>query len=249
LRHWRSVRGFSQLALAVRVETTTRHLSYVENGRSRPGRDLVLRFAEALDLPLRARNDLLAAAGLASEFPASEIASAALAPYRRAVLRLIDSMHPFPAFVVDPMFNLEETNDAGRRLLPGLAPGKRINLVDAFLAPGPSRASIANFSEVAWTWYARFLRATAGLAPAAVKPLRERIQGHLRDVPRPPADASGDPVVCPTFRIGDITVRTIGMTLRFGPSRDVTLEELSVDVLYPRDEQAERFFHDLARRR
>jgi transcriptional regulator with XRE-family HTH domain len=250
------VRGLSQLALAQDVETTTRHLSYVENGRSRPGRDLVLRLAQALDLPLRSRNELLGAAGLAAEFPENEIQGALLAPYRRAVLGVMDSVNPFPAFAVDGAFNLREANRAARLMLAGArdtadpspTEGGQHNLVDAFLAPGPGRAQIANFPEVAWSWHARLLRASAGRASEsqASIALRKRVEGYLRNVPRPPFDGTGDPVICPTFRIGGQLVRTIGMTMRFGPSREVTLDELTVDLLYPRDAEAEAFFHALA---
>lgn len=243
LKHWRTLRGLSQLALAVEVETTTRHLSYLENGRSRPGRELVLRLGEALDLPLRARNDLLTAAGLAPEFPARELVDPALAPYRRAIGDVIDAMRPFPAFVIDASFHLVEANTVARRLLPGAQAGT--NLVDAFLGPGPARTLIQNFAEVAWSWHDRLLRATASLDTADAVALRERVTAYLRDVPRPLRDASGTPVLCPTFGFGGVTVRTIGMTMRFGPSRDVTLEELSVDVLCPRDDEARRFFESL----
>lgn len=256
LRHWRSLRGLSQLALAQDVETTTRHLSYIENGRSRPGRDLVLRLAEALDLPLRSRNELLGAAGLAAAFPENQIEGALLVPYRRAVLGVMDAVNPFPAFAVDAAFNLREANRAARLMLAGArdmsdsnpTEGAPHNLVDAFLAPGPGRAQIANFPEVAWSWHARLLRASAGRpseSQASVE-LRKRVESYLREVPRPPFDGSGDPVICPTFRIGEQLVRTIGMTMRFGPSREVTLEELTVDLLYPRDAEAEAFFHALA---
>jgi transcriptional regulator with XRE-family HTH domain len=247
LRHHRAQRGLSQLALACRVETTTRHLSYLENGRSRPGRDLVLRIAEALDLSLRSRNELLVAAGLATEFSAHTLGSAVLTPYRRAIVGLIAALDPLPAFIVDPLFNLEGTNIAGRRMIPLLPSGERINLVDVFLAPGPGRSQLANFPEVAWSWHTRFSRATASLPESEeLEALRTRIAGYLDGVPRPPVDGSGELVVCPAFRVGDRTIRTIGMTMRFGPSRDVTLEELSVDVLYPRDEDAEHFFRELS---
>jgi transcriptional regulator with XRE-family HTH domain len=242
LKHWRTTRRLSQLALALRVETTTRHLSYLENGRSRPGREWVLRAAEALDLPLRTRNELLVAAGFAPEFPAHDLSSVRLEPYRRAVFQLIEAIRPFPAFVLDPMFDLVEANAAGRRLLPDFAPGARINLIDAFLAPGPARALVQNFEEVAWSLHDRLLRSTALSESPEANALRARVAAYLREVPRPLADAAGDPVMCPTFAIGGVTVRTIGMTMRFGPSRDVTLEELSVDVLYPRDAEATRFF-------
>lgn len=236
----------SQLSLATQVETTTRHLSYVENGRSRPGRDLVLRLAEALDLTLRVRNELLVAAGLPAEFPAHALESVPLAPYLGAISGVIAALNPFPAFVIDRLFNLEQMNDTGRRLLPP-GTGTRPNLLDAFLAPGPARQMLVNFPETAWSLATRFTRATAGMRDnPELDALRQRIDGYLEDVPRPPSDASGELVVCPTFRVGHQLVRTVGMTLRFGPSRDVTLEELSVDVLYPRDDASERFFRDLA---
>jgi transcriptional regulator with XRE-family HTH domain len=248
LRHFRGQRGLSQLALSVRVETTTRHLSYLENGRSRPGRELVLRLAEALDLPLRARNDLLMAAGLPTEFQGHALGSRELEPYRRAIRGVIGALDPFPAFVLDALFNIEDTNAVARRLLPAVAKGKQLNLIDAFLAPGPARAQLENFAEVACSLRTRFARSVAALpATRELSALRKRIDGYISEIPRPLSDPAGELVVCPTFRIGGRRVRTIGMTLRFGPSRDVTLEELSVDVLYPRDSEAELFFRELRR--
>jgi hypothetical protein len=208
-----------------------------------------LRLAESFDLPLRSRNELLVAAGLAAEFPASPLEGNVLAPYRRAITGVIAALEPFPAFVLDPLLNLEETNIAGSRLVPPRpARGAHLNLLDAFLAPGPARDQLDNFAEVAWSLFARFSRATASLPSETpgLEPLRRRVQQYLDGVPRPPPDASGEPVICPTLRLGDRRIRTIGMTMRFGPSRDVTLEELSVDVLYPRDDEAERFFRNLA---
>lgn len=248
LRHFRAQQGLSQLALALRVETTTRHLSYLENGRSRPGRELVLRLADSLALPLRSRNELLLAAGLAAEFPARALGDAPLAPYRRAITGVITALEPFPAFVLDRLLYLEETNGPGGRFVPRAPGGGRVNLLDAFLAPGPARDQIENFAEVAWSLVTRFSRAAASL-PAdtpELERLRRRIQQHLEGVPRPVPDATGELVICPTFRVGERRIRTIGMTMRFGPSRDVTLEELSVDVLYPRDDDADRFFRSLA---
>jgi len=244
LRHFRRQRGLSQLSLAADVETTTRHLSYVENGRSRPGREFVLRLARSLDLPLRARNELLVAAGLPAEFPAHGLESLPLAPYLRAITGVITALDPYPAFVIDPLFNVEQTNQIGRRLLP-TQPGVRVNLLDAFLAPGRAREQLENFPELAWSLEARFSRATAGMRGGELDAVRQRISAYLGDVPRPPSGAGGDLALCPTFRIDGQLVRTVGMTLRFGPSRDVTLEELSVDVLYPRDEAADQFFHGL----
>ncbi|MCB9681336.1 MAG: helix-turn-helix domain-containing protein [Alphaproteobacteria bacterium] len=248
LRHWRHLRGLSQLALALDAETTTRHLSYLENGRSRPGRDLVLRLAEALDLPLRARNDLLVAAGLAAEFPQRPLRSPALGPYRDAIQRILTAVHPFPAFVLDGLLRVHDANDVGRRLLPAPLDDGPVSLVDAWLTPGPGRDQLVNLPDVAWSLHARFLRTIAGQVapPAEATDVAARFAAALRDVPRPLVDASDEPAVCPTFRIGDTVLRTIGMTMRFGPTRDITLEELGVDVLCPRDTATEAFFAALA---
>jgi transcriptional regulator with XRE-family HTH domain len=247
LRHHRRHRSLSQLALALRVETTTRHLSYVENGRSRPGRDLVLRLADALELSLRSRNELLAAAGLPPEFPAHAFSSEVLMPYRRAIEGLVAALDPYPAFVLDPSFRILGANAIGKRFLPS-ADGPAPTFVDAFFAPGPARELLANFAEVAWSFRSRLSRA-AMAAPTnpELTALESRMTRYLAGVPRPSPDASGEPVICPTLRIDGQSIRTIGMTLRFGPSRDVTLEEMQVDVLYPRDEAAERWFRSVSR--
>src|SRR5262249_10461315 len=99
LRHWRGLRGLSRLALANLVGTSPRHLSFIETGRSRPRREMVLRLVDVLDVPLRGRNEWLGAAGLPAEYPQHHFASAALAPYRRAVEHLLGALEPFPGYV------------------------------------------------------------------------------------------------------------------------------------------------------
>jgi transcriptional regulator with XRE-family HTH domain len=245
LRHHRQQRGLSQLALALRVETTTRHLSYVENGRSRPGRAFVLRVADALDLPLRSRNELLVAAGLSAEFPTHPLSSAVLAPYRRAITTLITALEPYPAFVLDSLYRVVDANASARRLVPKQA--DEWSLIDALLGPGPGREMITNFAEVAWSMSARLARASVHAPRSAeMAALEKRLASYLADVPRPVTDATGEPVICPTLRISGRLIRTIGMTMRFGPSREVTLEGLQVDVLYPRDDEGERWFREHA---
>jgi transcriptional regulator with XRE-family HTH domain len=108
LRRWRAMRGLSQLELAAAAGTTPRHVSFVETGRSRPGRDLVLRIAEVLAVPLPERNALLAAAGLAPEFPEHKLGSAQLA----AVDRVLAGHEPFPAWVVRQPFTFLRANTA-----------------------------------------------------------------------------------------------------------------------------------------
>jgi len=122
LRDWRRRRRMSQLDLALEAGLSPRHLSFVETGRARPSRDAVLRLAEALDAPLRARNDLLLAAGLAPAAPEDALDRLGAARALDGVVRLADAHAPFPALVVDGRWTLLHANASASRLLAGVAP-------------------------------------------------------------------------------------------------------------------------------
>ncbi|MEM8736678.1 MAG: helix-turn-helix domain-containing protein, partial [Planctomycetota bacterium] len=161
LKRWRQKRGLSQLDLATSAATTPRHLSFVESGRSRPGKELVLRLARALDLPVRSQNELLLAAGLPAQFTERELTDQQIEPYRMAVQQIIDSHNPYPACVHDALGRVLTCNDAHRRMVPGCESMSPEELVDMFFAPGPLRNSIENWAEVAWAWVDRQQRSIA----------------------------------------------------------------------------------------
>ncbi|GGB94879.1 helix-turn-helix domain-containing protein [Cellulomonas carbonis] len=241
LREWRGHRRLSQLQLATAAATTSRHLSFLETGRSRPTRTMVLRLAAALDLPLRARNDLLMTAGFAPAFPRSDLGTAELAPFRDAIDRLLAQHEPFPAFVVDGRWDVVDANAAARRLLVG---GER-NLV-RLVYGGTWQPLLDNWSA---------------LAPAGVRRLEAELQRHpgdtrLRELlaharaacdgDEAPDEASDELVLCPHFRFGDTVVRTLSVVARFGSARDVTLDELRVELVFPADDDADAFFRSAA---
>ncbi|MDT7581697.1 MAG: hypothetical protein QOK35_2961, partial [Pseudonocardiales bacterium] len=122
LRQWRRRRGLSQLALAVAADVSARHLSFVETGRSRPSRALLLRLGEHLDVPLRDRNALLLAAGLAPAYPERGLADPPMAAVADAVARILAAYEPCPALVVDRHWDLVDANAAVARLTAGCAP-------------------------------------------------------------------------------------------------------------------------------
>jgi transcriptional regulator with XRE-family HTH domain len=245
LRQWRAARGVSQLALAVRVGSTPRHLSFLETGRSRPSRQMVLRLGEALDLPLRERNQLLHAAGLPGAYPEAGVHSVDLAPFRAAVESLLAAHMPYPAMVVDGRWNVVFANDASARLYGGDVVGA--NMVRRFLSdPAAARQAIVNWAEVAWAGLDR-LRHQRDRTPldAQLTELLTLAEAALSGVPRPDM-ASSDLVVCPWFRVGDRIVKTIGMVARFDSPAEVTLDELRIELAYPLDENSERFFREQA---
>jgi transcriptional regulator with XRE-family HTH domain len=241
LRRWRRTRGLSQLALATEASTTARHLSFLETGRSRPSRAMVLRLSEVLGLSLRERNRLLEAAGLAPAYKEAGLDSETLAPFRSAIARLLDAHEPYPAMVIDGRFNVVDANDAAIALFgPDLV---GCNLIRRY-TDDAARAAIANWPDVARAGLAR-VRDRARQAPhddelADLVTLAEAALGHA-----PAGDAPEDDlIVCPEFVAGDRIIRTLGMAARFDSVLEVTLDELRIELMYPADDEAEAFFRE-----
>lgn len=242
LRSWRRAAGVSQLELAHRAATTPRHLSFLESGRSRPSAGMVERLAEALALPLRERNALLAAAGLPPAFAETPLDAEDLAPFRAVVTQLLAGHEPYPAFVVDRHWNVVQANRPAAMLLP---PAGGANLV-RLSYEGPWRGLIANWDELAWPGVRRLEREAAArpgddVLAGLVSIARAAVAGLPETHP-----AGGERVLCPHFRVGDQVIRTASVVAHFGQPLDVTLEELRIELICPADAEAERFFRAAA---
>ena len=243
MKQWRRQRGLSQLDLAGIADISQRHLSFLETGRSRPREDVVHKVAEALQIPLRDRNVLLEAAGLAPAYPEIPLTDEAAAPFYAAIRQMIESHEPYPAYVINRWWELVDANEAGRRFFPQSGDGP-IDLVDAFLRPGPTRDTIENFSVVGWTFLRRLRREVlADSGPdERLQELLERAESYMKDVPVGTETLGSELVACPHFRIGDQVIKTVSMVARFGTAREVTLDELRVELVFPQDEEGETFF-------
>lgn len=247
LREWRGRRGLSQLALAAQAETTPRHVSFIETGRSRPGRELVLRLAEAMDVPIRARNALLEAAGLGRAYAERELDADDVQPFVEAVDLVLRNHEPFPGCAIDGLGCVQRTNVAFERFWPGSKGLTPEQAVDAFFGPGPGREVVENWAELAWRYLDLRRHEANRSGDPRLLALADRAAEHLRDVPRPStADVASAPIVCPRFRFGDTRVRTFSTVMRFEHSNDVTLGELRVELIFPADETAAAFFRQLA---
>jgi transcriptional regulator with XRE-family HTH domain len=154
LRWWRQRRGWSQLELAGRAGISQRHLGFLELERASPSREMVIRLATALDVPLRQHNALLLAAGFAPVWQESEFAAPELALVRDALDYMLAQQEPYPAVAVDRHWNLLKANAGAVRLVEflvgPLAPDARINLSDALVAPDVLRPFLVNWAEVAY---------------------------------------------------------------------------------------------------
>lgn len=217
-----------------------RHLSFIESGRSRPGQDVVLRIASALDIPLRDRNRLLESAGLAPHYPEVELTNSVSAPFRAAISHILEAHEPYPAFVLNRWWDVVDANAAGRRLFPVTDEGGQ-NAVEAFLAPGGMRESIVNFPDVAGMYLRRLQAEVAEASDERSLRLLARAKELLSGVEL--GTASGDGlVICPRLRFGDEVVSTVTMVARFGATREVTLDELRVELIFPADPASRAFF-------
>lgn len=246
LKQWRRQRGVSQLALAERAQVSQRHISFIETGRARPGEETVHRIAEALEIPLRERNSMLEAAGLTAMYPEHPMSDAALAPFRQAIARMLETHEPYPAFVINRWWDVVEVNKAARRFLP-LTPGASINFLEVFFAPGPFRELIVNYPGVAWAALRRVRTEAAHFgSDERLSRLMARAEDSLSDVPDVHESREGDLVVCPHLRLGDRIIKTISIVARFGNTREITLDELRVELMLPEDKAAADFFRELA---
>lgn len=252
LRDHRVARRLSQEAIATLAEVSTRHLSCLENGRAAPSREMVLVLGSALDLRLRDRNTLLAAAGYAPVYAAAPLDSDALAPVKRALDHLLAAHEPFGAVVVDRDWNLLQMNDGARRMLAwaldGLDPSPAVmgNVLDATLTPGALRDRIVNFPEVAATIFDRSQRELAVERDPARRDRLTRWIGRTLVAAKEGGAASGGPFVPLHLRKGDRDVRLFTTLTSLGTPIDVTAQEVHIESYFPADDATEAFLRALA---
>lgn len=253
LREWRSVRHSSQMDLALKAGLSPRHLSFVETGRSQPSAQMVLRLAEALDLPLRERNALLIAAGYAPQYPESPLATPELAGVRQAIDYILQQQEPYPAFLVNRYWDVLGGNAAAVRVGTALMGGRASahgNMIRQVFDPADLRSVIANWHEVAGDLI-RHLHAAVAASPgdAIARGLLEEAlaypgvpaQWRQRDLIQPPK-----PVLTTVFAVGGRELRFFSTITTFASVGDVTLQELHIECCFPMDEAAAGFCRALA---
>ena len=237
LRRWRTARRISQLDLALRAGTTQRHVSFIEQGRSRPGRSMVLRLAESMELALRERNELLLAAGFAPAFPESPFDDETLRPVRQALDTILDGHLPYPAIVVRPYGILVTANRAFDLFNEGVDPAllaPPANMFRHALHPNGLAPRVRNLPE--WGRHITgHLRAVLARSPdSALEELLAELESYL-----PPltdeADALGFAVSL-ELASADGDLRLITTITSFATAADVTLAELHLEAFLPADE-------------
>lgn len=254
LREWRRTRGSSQLDLSLHCGLSQRHLSFLESGRSRPSRGMVLHLASALNVPLRQQNAMLLAAGFAPVYKQRGLDAPDMQPIDRALDYVLRQQEPYPAIVIDEVHTIVRANDALLALMGFLAGGAAaagpVNAVELVLRPDGLRPVIENWDEVA-AWMVRRLRAEALIdgAEASAGALLERVL-QLPDVKEAASTLRADQDLPPTLvlrlRRGDTCLGLFSMIATVGTPLDVSLQQLRLELFFPADEVTAQWFMQAA---
>lgn len=240
LRRWRGHRRLSQLELALESGISARHLSFVENGRSAPSRETVLRLAEELDLPLRERNHLLLAAGYAPVYSEATLDSPEMASVRTAVRQVLAGHEPYPAVVVDRGWNLVDANESVALFTEGVAEELLVppaNVLRVSLHPEGMAPLIENLGEWRAHLLGRLRRQGALTADPGLARLLNELRAYPCDQPEPEVEipGPGDIVVPLRIRHGDRKLSFFSTVATFGTPLDVTVAELAIESFFPAD--------------
>jgi transcriptional regulator with XRE-family HTH domain len=242
LREWRQRRRLSQLDFSVEAEISSKHLSFLETGRSRPSREMILRLAELLEVPLRGRNALLVAAGFAPMFKESALDDPSLHAARAAVDLVLKGHEPYPALAIDRHWTLLAHNRAVAPLLGGVDPkllAPPLNVLRLSLHPSGLAPRIVNLAEWRAHLFARLRRQIEVSADPVLTALLEELASY--PAPEHPAthgaESSSPPSFVVPFRLAsDAGVLSfISTTTVFGTPVDITLSELALETFFPAD--------------
>ena len=249
LSRWRAYRKLSQMELALRAEISTRHLSFIETGRAAPSREMVLRLAEHLDLPLRERNRLLLAAGYAPVFAETALDAPHMATVRAAIRQILTGHEPYPAAAVDRHWNLVDAN-SGIALFTARVASKLlvppVNVLRVSLHPDGMAPHIVNFGEWRAHLLGRLRRQITLTADSALMDLYNELCAYPCDEPDPGVEipAPGDIVMPLRIRYESRDLVFFSTVTTFGTPLDITLAELAIESFFPADSLTASVLHD-----
>jgi transcriptional regulator with XRE-family HTH domain len=252
LKHFRRARGLSQLDLASAADVSPRHLSFLETGRAKPSRDMVLRIGLTLGLSLRDQNALLSAAGFSETFRETEIGQ--LAPHiKRALERMLAAHEPFPLVVFDLNYDLCMMNHGAsafvRALVPNVSGERRLNLLEMCFDPAGLRPYMENWEQTALHFLQRVAREHLQTGREALALLLSRLLAY----PDVPQSARTLDLTIPLEPVFDVRFRYLGQSFgflttltSFSAPQDVTLDELRIESYFPLDDATAQLCERLA---
>ncbi len=250
LKTWRHKRRLSQLELALTSGVSQRHVSFLESGRAKPSRGMILQLSETLEVPLRERNDWLNAAGFAPVFKTRPLEDPQMSQVMAAVRMMLTNHAPFPAVAIDRGWNIRMSNAPFDSLTAMFGAdlwthvgGVQRNLMRLFFHPEGIRPFVTNWKTVAPLLWQRAQREAESLGGQEMKRvLAELVPYQDIDVSWPLEDAALVPVLPLEIEKNGVRVSLFTVIATFGTAQDVTADELRIESLFPADEATERLF-------
>lgn len=245
LRTWRRARRFSQLELAMEANVSSRHISFLETGRSRPSPEMIARLGDALELPLDARNQMLTHAGFAARYPEREWNDAEMAPIRTAIEHTLSSHAPYPAIAIDRLWTIVKANDPAKALFALLGVSEGDSILQVMRQP-TTPEMIENWPDVARHTASR-LR-TESAAMGGVREFDE-VSAFLQTVEasgtRPATSSKLGPVVPTIFNVGGMRLALFATIAQFGTPEDLLLDDLKIELYFPADEESRQLLETM----
>jgi transcriptional regulator with XRE-family HTH domain len=258
LRDWRNRRGISQLETALRSGVSQRHVSFLETGRAKPSREMVVQLAAALDIPLRQQNALLLAAGFAPIYRESDLGAPELVQVRQALDHMLAQQEPYPAVVIDRLWNLLQANRAAQLFTAALLPAaftppadKPLNLLKLVLDPKGLKPAVVNWEEAArYLVQATYSEVLSDGGDAEAVAFLDEIMAYPDVAPlmrRAPTIGRPLPVLSVEYKVASgQSVKVFTTIATLGTPQDVTLQEVRIENFFPTDAASEKYFRDLA---
>jgi transcriptional regulator with XRE-family HTH domain len=256
LRHWRTLRGLSQLDLALAADVSARHVSFLETGRAQPSREMILRLGASLVLPLRDQNVMLRAAGYDAEFSEPRLSEGMPAAIEQAFSRMLAHHEPFPMVILDHAYGVQRANVGAKRLLSRLARDsgelpKPLNLLHLLFDPRLARPAVIDWERTARALLSRLHRESLARPGDAELAALVRSLFEYPDVPpsfrQPDFSTPSEPTLTLRLRVGDSDLAFLSTITTFSAPQNVTLDELRIESYFPLDDATTRACERFAR--
>ena len=239
LKEWRGLRRLSQMELGLGAGVSARHISFLETGRARPSRGMILRLCEALQVPGAGRDQMLAAAGLARFGGVAAAAEAQLQPLWDATARMLAGHMPYPAMALDRHWKIVKMNPAAGALLAGAGVAEGDSVLEALLENAVLRDALVNRVEVEQHMLSRLRAEQVYFGQDAVL---EAAIARLQDRGLDALEAPTEAVIPARYRLGDKVCSFFSTITQFGSTTDVALSELKIEMFFPADAQTRAIF-------
>lgn len=252
IKNWRKTRGLSQMELSFEADISSKHISFLETGRSQPSREMIIRLSNSLDVPLSERNVLFSAAGFAEAYSRMDINQPEMATVRNALQVMLDNHAPYPAVVFDWDWNILMANEPNQLMSQAIAAQQpnfpeTPNILELLFDPDGYKPFIDNWEEVVSVILQR-LHKEKIMYQDRHSNLIERLMKYP-DIPKSWqsfATESSQPMVNVTLKLGEIRLKLFSTLASFGTAIDITMQELIIEQYFPADEFTRQYFESLA---